>query len=121
MSLRAAKFVAGSTIPVVGGSVSESMRTLSSSISLLRKSFGITGIILIFVLTLPVIILLLLTKTVLGISASAAELLGCDAEKRLLNGVSEIYGCLAAVVTSVSIMFIFLLTLLAVSATALVH
>ncbi len=121
ISLRAAKFVAGSTIPVVGGSVSESMRTLAASITLLRRAFGITGIVLIALLTLPVIVLLLLTKAIMGIAASAAELMGCENEKRLLTGISDIYGCLTAVVTAVSLMFIFMLTLLAVSATALIN
>ena len=121
ISLRAAKFVAGSTIPVIGGSVSESMRTLAASITLLRRAFGVTGIVLIALLTLPVIILLLVTKAIIGISASAAELLGCDNEKRLLNGISDIYGSLTAVVTAVSLMFVFMLTLLAVSGTALMN
>ena len=121
VSLRAVKFVAGSTIPVVGGSVSESMRTLAASISLLRRAFGITGIILIAILTLPIILLLLLTKAILGITASAAELLGCENEKRLLTGLSDIYGALTGVVTAVSLMFVFMLTLLAVSSTALVN
>lgn len=121
ISLRAAKFVAGSAIPVVGGSVSESMRTLAASITLLRRAFGVTGIILIAVITIPVIILLLLTKAVLGIAASVAELMSCENEKRLLNGISEIYGSLSAVVTAVSLMFVFMLTLLAVSATAITN
>ena len=120
ISLRAAKFVAGSTIPVVGGSVSESMRTLAASITLLRRAFGVTGIILIALLTLPVIIMLLLTKAILSITASVAELMGCENEKQLLSGISDIYGCLTAVVTAVSLMFVFMLTLLAVSATALI-
>ena len=34
ISLRAAKFVAGSSIPVIGGSVGESRKTLAASVSL---------------------------------------------------------------------------------------
>ena len=119
ISLRAAKFVAGSSIPIVGGSVGESMKTLSASVSLLRKCFGVTGVVLIALLTLPTLISLLLTRAVFGICASLAELLRAEREKRLLNELSGIYGSLAAVVSACSLMFVFLLTLLSKSATAL--
>lgn len=118
VSLRAAKFVAGSAIPIVGGSVSESMRTLSSGISLLRKSFGGGGIVMILLLTLPVLLLLLLTKATFGFSSATAELLGCKKESKMLSDFGGIYGCLAAVVAACSIMFIFTLLLLMSSVTA---
>ncbi len=120
VSLRAVKFVAGSSIPMVGGSVSESMKTLAASVSMLRKCFGVTGIVLIALLTLPILISLLLTRTVLNICTAAADLLGVEREKRLLTELSGIYGALAAVVSCCSLMFIFLLTLLLSSITALV-
>lgn len=119
ISLRAARFVAGSAIPVVGGSVSESMRTLAASISMLRKCFGVSGIVMIAVLTLPPLFLLLLTRLSLNAASAAAELLGCEVEKHLLDGIAGIHGCLAAVVSACSLMFIFLLTLLASSTVAI--
>lgn len=119
LSLRAAKFVAGSSIPVIGGSVGESMKTLAASVSLLRSCFGVTGVILIALLTLPTLISLLLTRAVFGIGAAIAELLRSEREKRLLTELSGLYGSIAAVVSACSLMFVFLLTLLSKSATAL--
>lgn len=119
VSLRAIKFVTGSTIPIVGGSVNESMRMLAGSIGLLKKCFGITGIIIIAMLTIPVITMLLLSRFAINLSASAAELLHCPSERKLLDGISGVYGMVIAVVTACSLMFIFILTLLTLSATAI--
>jgi len=119
VSLRAVKFVTGSSIPIVGGSVNESMRMLAGSIGLLRKCFGVTGIIVIALLTLPTITMLLLSRFAVSLAAAAADLLHCPAERKLLDGISGVYGILIAVVSACSLMFVFLLTLLASSAVAL--
>ncbi len=120
LGLRAAKFVVGSSIPVVGGSVGESMKTLSAGISMLRRAFGMTGVVLIALLTLPTLLTLLLTRTVMSVGAAAADMLGTQREKQFLNELSGLYGCLAAVVTACSLMFVFVLILLANSVTALI-
>ena len=119
VSLRAVKFVTGSTIPIVGGAVNESMKTLASSVGLLKKCFGITGIAVISLLTLPIISMLLMSQFSLNLASSAAELLNCADEKKLLDGISGVYGMLIAVTVSCALMFIFLLTLFTLSATAL--
>ncbi len=119
VSLRAAKFVAGSSIPIVGGTVGESLKTLAASISLIRKSFGISVIIMIALLTLPVLILLLFTRFAINLSATIADLLGCAEERRLLDSISGVYGCLIAVIAIGSLMFVFLLTLLVSSRAAI--
>ena len=118
ISLRAAKFVAGSAIPIVGGSVGESMKTLSSGIILMRKAFGGGGIVMVLLMTLPILLLLLLTKASFGFSAATADLLGCKKESKMLSDFGGIYGCLTAVVAACSVMFIFMLLLLLSSTTA---
>ncbi len=120
LGLRAARFVAGSSIPVVGGSVGESMKTLSTGISMLRRAFGVTGIVLIALLTLPTLMTLLLARTVMNVGAAAADMLGLGREKHFLNELSGIYGSIAAVVSVCSLMFVFILILFANSATALI-
>lgn len=119
VSLRAVRFVVGSAIPVVGGSVGESIKSLASGLGLIKKCFGATGIVLISLLTLPTLLLLLLTRFALNLTASAAAILGCSDERRLLDGISSVYGSLVAVVSACSLMFVFLLIMLAGSVTAL--
>ncbi|MBQ8388022.1 MAG: hypothetical protein IJX46_03770 [Clostridia bacterium] len=112
ISLRATKFVAGSVIPVLGGSVSESVKTLAAGIGALRKSVGICGIALIALLFLPVLVSLLLTRAVNGIAASFANMLGCDREGALLAELSSVYGYICGVLAVCSITFIFTLIML---------
>ena len=110
---RAAKFMAGHFIPVVGGSVGESLKTVASSVSFIRTSVGVGGIVIIFLLLLPTLISILLTRLAFMTAGSAAHILGCGEEAGLLGELTSVYGYLLAVICSCSVMFIFALTLLA--------
>lgn len=119
VSLRAAKFITSSSVPIVGSSVGETLKTFAAGVGLLRKSIGIIGIVMILILTLPTIILLLLQGKSIELCASFAETLGCSKEKSLLDGISGIYGCLTASVSVVSVMLAFMLVLFSVSSVAI--
>lgn len=103
---RAAKLVASSVIPVVGGSVGDTLKTVGSSVGFIKSTAGISGIIFIFLLLLPTLISLLLTRLVFMLAGAVAELLGCTTESKLLGELSGIYGMVIAVVSMVSVMFI---------------
>lgn len=109
---RTVKFIASSMIPVVGGSVADSLRTVGASVEYLRTTVGLAGILLIVLLLLPFLINLLMTRLVLILSSSVAEILGCEGEARLLSEFVSVYGYLLAVAVMSAIMFIFALTLL---------
>lgn len=119
VSLRAVKFITSSSVPIVGSSVGETLRTFATGIGMLRKSIGSVGIVMILILTLPTVILLLLQGSALNFCASFAETLGCANEKALLEGISGIYGCLTASVIVVSVMLAFILILFSVSGVAI--
>lgn len=110
---RAAKFMAGHFIPVVGGSVGESLKTVASSVAFIRTSVGIGGIVIIVLLLLPTLVSILLTRLAFMTSGSIARILGCGEEAGLLCELTSVYGYLLAVICSCSVMFIFALTLLA--------
>lgn len=110
---RAARFMAGHFIPVVGGSVGESLKTIAASISFIRTSVGVGGIIIIIFLLLPTLVSILLTRLAFMTAGSIARILGCSEEAGLLGELVGVYGYLLAVVSSCSVMFIFALTLLA--------
>jgi stage III sporulation protein AE len=118
VSLRATKFVAGSVIPILGGSVGESIKTLATGISVLRKSLGVTGIMLIFLLFMPVLISLLLTRAANGIAASFATMLGCEREGEVLRELASMYGYICGTMAMCSVTFIFTLALLISSGVA---
>ena len=110
---RAAKFMAGHFIPVVGGAVGESLKTVAASISFIRTTVGVGGVIIILFLLLPTLISILLTRLAFMCASSAARILGCGEEAGILGELTSIYGYLLAVICSCSVMFIFALTLLA--------
>lgn len=112
LGARTAKFMAGSFIPVVGGALGESLKTVAGSIKYIRVSVGVVGIVIILLLLLPTLISVLLTRLALMASGTAARLLGCAEEATILGELTGVYGYLMAVICACSVMFIFSLTLL---------
>lgn len=96
LAMKSAKFAAGSIIPVVGGSVSELLKSVSAGVGYLRGTVGICALLLLLLLLLPPLIELFLLRFTWQFSASIADLLGCDGEKRLLEEISSLYGYLIA-------------------------
>ncbi len=119
LAMRSVKFAAGNLIPVVGGSVSELIRTVGAGIGYLRGVIGICGVLLLILLLLPTFVRLLLYRLVWQIGASLADLLGCDGEKRLLDELASLYGYLLAAVSICSSVLLLSLTLLAHCALAI--
>lgn len=103
---RTAKALSASMIPVVGGSVGETLRTVASGVQYLKTVLGIGGIGLILLLILPVLLSLLLARAVFLLCGGVAELLGCEEEGRLLGELGSVYGCMIAVVSMCAVMFI---------------
>ena len=103
---RSAKALSAMAIPVVGGAVGDTLRTLAAGVQYLKTVLGIGGITLILLLTLPTLISLILTRGVFLLCGGIADLLGCEAEGRLLGELGVVYGCMIAVVAMSAVMFI---------------
>lgn len=106
VSARAGRLVSSTVIPIVGGNLGEALRTVASSVTYLKSIFGIGGIIIIALIVLPMAISLLLTRFAFGVSATFADIIGCEREAKLLASFSEAYGCMLAVVCGVGMMFV---------------
>lgn len=108
---RAAKLVTSTAIPIVGGSVGETLRTLSSGVQYMKGIVGVGGIVLLLLLVLPVLVSLILARLSFLLAVGVAELLGCDQEARLLSELGGVWGTMIAVVAMTSVMFILALCL----------
>ena len=117
--MRSAKFAAGNLIPVVGGSVSELLKTVSASVGFLRGTVGICGVLLLLITLLPTVVELFLLRLTWQLCASLADLLGCDAEKKLLDEFASLLGYLLTAVCICSSVFLLALTLLTHCASAI--
>lgn len=111
LTARAAKFLAGNLIPVVGGAVGDSLRTVASGVAFLKSTVGVGAMIVLLVMLLPVLVSLLLTRLSFRLSLAVSDLLGCEAESRFLGELTGIYGTLIAVVSICSVLLIYALTL----------
>ena len=116
---RAVKFLAGNMIPVVGGTVGETLRTLAASVKLLRGSVGVAGIIAVALLLLPMLIELFLTRLVFNSAAAIGEIIGCKTEAGLYREIASLYGYIIAAAAMASLLCIFSLTLFAVGSVAI--
>ena len=70
LSMRTAKFIIGSAVPVAGGVLSEALGTLTASVSLLKSSVGIYGVVACVVIFLPLLTELFLWRVGLNITSA---------------------------------------------------
>lgn len=115
---RTGRLVSSTLIPVIGGNLGEALRTVASSVVYLKGIFGVGGIIVIALLTLPMALTILLARFAFGISSAFADILGCEEESKLLSVFSDAYGCVLAVVCGVGMMFVLALCIFMKTAVA---
>ncbi len=118
LGLRTVRFAAGSFLPVVGGSVSEALRTVAGSVEYLRGVVGMGGVLVILFAFLPVFLSVLLNRITFLLGGAAAKLLGCDGEEKILSELASVYGYFMAVIASLFVLMTFSLTLFARCAAA---
>ena len=103
---RAAKMLTASMIPVVGGSVSETLRAAAAGVQYIKTVVGVGGVVIILLLLLPTLVSLLLGRVAFLIASAVGGVLGCEDEVKLLGDIGGIYGCMIAAVSMCSVMFI---------------
>ena len=112
ISIKTAKFAISSFIPIVGSTVNDALRTITSSISLIKNSCGIIALLVIALMMLPQIISLLLYRLLFNITSSMAKCLKCDTECTVIEEASSVCGFLLALVICTCILFIFAITIM---------
>lgn len=106
VAARSVKFAVSSSVPVVGGILSDTVRTVYSGLSVIKSGSGTLGIVVMIALSLPLLIKLFLSGTLYGIAAFMASLFGCDREASLLTAFRECIGLLCAVISVIVVVFI---------------
>ena len=108
---RTAKLVSSITIPVVGGSVGDTLRVVAGSVQYLKSIVGVSGIFFVLLLVLPTFLSLVVTRLVFLIGSGMAEMMGCEVEGKLLSELGGVWGTLIAVVAMCAVMFILALVI----------
>jgi len=117
---RAVKLLTSTVIPTVGGSVSETLRTVAAGVQYIKSVVGISGVTFLLLLTLPTLTSLLLIRLAFLLGSNVAEILGCETEKCFLAELGNAYGCIVAAVSMSSVMFLLAMTLFVRSTVAMI-
>lgn len=111
VSLRAVKFALGSAVPVIGSAVGEAASAVGAGFSLLEKSAGMLGIVIVLWQVLPPLLTVYLGKLVFSVSAAFGEILELSEESALCREAEALSGFLCAVLTAECVLYLLLLSL----------
>lgn len=103
---RSLKFAVSSSVPIIGGAISDAVRMAVSSFSVIKSSAGVVGIVVLLLLILPIITELFLLSLSYGITAFIAKMLGCEREATLLTEARSITDLAIATVFIASVVFV---------------
>ncbi len=107
LGFKAAKYVAGSALPVVGNLISEGMGTFYYSCSVVKNAFGAVLMCIIFIIVLAPAVKLFVLNLVLNVTAMFA---GAVCEKSISLKIKEISGSLMYVFSLICLMaFLFII------------
>ena len=103
---KAARFALSSFVPVVGSALSEALRTMQSSLGVLKSGIGVFVILALAVTFLPLVLQVLLWQLTLWLGRAMAQSLNLSRGAGLLNGLAEVFSVMLAVLLSISAVFI---------------
>ncbi|MGI6280294.1 MAG: stage III sporulation protein AE [Acutalibacteraceae bacterium] len=111
LSMRTAKFIIGTTVPVAGTALSEAFTTVTASLGMLKTSVAIYGAVACWVIFLPLIIELLLWRCVLNLTAVAADIFAASKTASLLRNIDTAISVLFGILLLTCAMFTISLTM----------
>lgn len=106
LSVKTAKFILGSSVPIAGTALSEAFSTVTASMSLLKSSVGIYAVAAIAVIFLPIILELALWRLSLLLTGSVAQLFSQAKISSVLKAVDSMISLLIGVLLLTAAMFI---------------
>lgn len=115
VTLRTAKFILGTSVPVAGGVLSEAISTISASMGLLKSSIGIYGVAALALMLLPIVIELILWRCILMLNISLGDLFSMPKITGILRAIDSMLSVLLGVVLMVGGMFIISLSVVVMS------
>ena len=115
LSIKTARFAISSFVPIVGASINDALRTVSSSLSIIKNTCGVITIVSIALIVIPVIINLLLNKLSFGLLNSITKAIGLTSEGEIFEEANSICTLLLTLVACSFVLFLFGLTIFVMS------
>ncbi|MBQ7475222.1 MAG: hypothetical protein IJS78_04810 [Clostridia bacterium] len=111
LAAKGIKFAVEGSVPFVGGAVSEAVTTVGASLSLIKKTAGGAGIVMILLVLVPTMIRVASYLISLTVCRGAAELIGDGRAANVIAGARASVSVFAALSALSGVLFIFAVTL----------
>ncbi|MEG1849601.1 MAG: hypothetical protein RR197_03500, partial [Oscillospiraceae bacterium] len=105
-TVKTTKFLVGSFVPVVGGTISDALSAAQSSIRLIKATIGSFGIAVAAMTFLPTLMQVTVLRMVVAIAAAAGETLGASQVKGILGGFGSVLAVLTGMLMSMALLMI---------------
>ena len=112
LSVKLTKYAASNLIPVVGGILSETVETVMNCSVIIKNAVGITGIIIMVAAMAFPIIKISACIIVFRLTAAVIQPISTEKIVKCISGIADSTGLLFAIVASVTVMFIIILTIM---------
>lgn len=113
VAVRALRFAVGSAVPVVGGTVSSALGSLSASLGYIKSGLGVSTVLSLLLLFLPVLAELFLLRLCLSLCAGLANMMEAGGLSGVLGRLRGLYDLMLATVCVVGLLFLLLTGILA--------
>ena len=113
LAMRSVRYAISHSVPIIGGLVSDSARTLSTSFSLMKNSIGFIGIGVIILLSLYPLVGLIASKYSLQLASSFSSMICEDKSTLFLDESVKMINFLIAIVILLDVAFIFCMSVFA--------
>ena len=110
LASKTAKFLAGTTIPVVGPTVSEAMNVIKGCLKMLSSSVLIYAVVAVGLILLPILLKLILWRLVMNLCSFSASVLTLDKSSQLLKSIDSVLAFLIGILTLSLLLFLISLT-----------
>lgn len=110
LTIRTAKFIIGSAVPVAGTALSEALTTVTASLGLLKAGIGVWGVIACAAIFLPLLLELIMWRVMLCLTAAAADLFSLSEISAILRSVDTVMSLLCGIILLIGAVFIISLT-----------
>lgn len=106
LSLKTAKFIIGSSVPMAGTALSEALTTVNASMGMLKTTVGIYGVIACAALFLPLLAELVLWRLTFNLTAVLSDLLSVPKISAVLRSADTVLSVLIGIILLTAAMFI---------------
>ena len=111
LSIKTARFAISSFVPMVGASINEALRTVSTSLTIIKNSCGIVAILVIALIMLPIIIYVFLNKLCFGLLCGIAKTIDCGIESGILEEADSLCTYMLTLIACTCTLFIFVIAI----------